>query len=1225
GSDKYLSEAASDTYTVKEHSVTIAPIIRSNSDTLLSTAVEDAVTVSNKESVEKQGNLPTGIGKHTITAKVTYKDRSEEMVEIPYTIKPDAPSISTSIGTAGTNSVTINNVTPGTTVVVYDMTNPNNPLELGRKDVSGATADAAQNGVTVSTNAALRKDTPIAAEVIYKPTVASERIRSDKSSSLIVKEGLTVNSIHAVKGENYTGELASRVHYNDGNDTNLPAGSTVEWKNNQAPDYNQVGTNRYTLVVNVPEQGTTEVEVPVHVYPTASLKKASYTNKQGTLSNGTDASKYVQFEGSADTPNNVTVRWKDGVPDVSTVSADRKATIEIVYPGNASATDTVVKELEVSLPTYHSTAKATEYTRTIGEAYASTDASDYVETTPNTPRGTEYAWKTDETGNQAYGSSTWGGANGDWLGKKTNKVKVYYPNADGGNEKSEVLAEETEEITFITKPAKPSITSDLTWASGTRTTVEVGNVTSGTRVVLYDEQGNELGHTDVAKGANYSTPTTASITPTKDIPAGKVYVKTIYMPDTADQRVESEKSDEATAKTNTLTAKGIIQTLAGTGNIGGVGTLDAATLGKLLRQENGGTDFTGATAEWKDKTNLEKGAAGSRVEHLLVKLAGQSEKQDVAITVTTLEQPSAKAVLKSKGADLASDNLSDYVNAPGQGTLSWEGSPAKVEVGQTLPRIKVTYPTAGVAISDITDQYVDAKVCSLEANPGATSKVTVGDAFDPNASDYVQTVANTAALPGTGVSHAWKDGNKPTSATVGKATYTVVTSFGNDADVPAELRGQSVETQVEVTVLSTKPSKPEVSQNRTDLSITAVVGKDDATKAKITFRDELDQEHTVSFTKGANGQWDKDDANSQPTVQIINNADGTATVHMTGGTAKAGSTVVTKQQKADSDFSDVSELVAKEHLDGATATTKDDGSVEVVVPKEADTATFSYVPEGQTQEKTVTISKGQDGTWTAPADSDLVIKKDDATGRVTVTVPADKVADGSTVKGKVDSATKLSPEVEAKAKAPQPSEFSVRVLDNGDEVITLPQNADSVTINYPVSDANVKTVTISKGQDGTWSGPADSDLVIKKDDATGAVTVTVPADKISGNRTITASAKAGTGAGESTQRDFTQTVPEHQAPTISEVTVAAGATPDAAALNAAITAPKKVKAEATEALKAVAAGTSVTIPVTITYQDGSTEPAEVTVYSKQSTPSKVTAVQKDNGDVSLSLPSDGES
>ncbi|VLR30742.1 surface anchored protein [Streptococcus pneumoniae] len=1224
GSDKYMSEVASQDYTVPEHRVTIAPIIRSNSDTLLSTAVEDAVTVTNKENVEKQGNLPTGIGKHTINAKVTYKDQSEEMVEIPYTIKPDAPSISTSIGTAGKNSVTVNNVTPGTTVVVYDMTNPNNPIELGRKDVSGATADAAQNGVTVSTNATLRKDTPIAAEVIYKPTVAAERIRSDKSSSLVVKEGLAVNSIHAVKGENYTGDLASRIHYNDGQDTGLPAGSTVEWKNNQEPDYNNVGTSRYTLVVNVPNQGTTEIEVPVHVYPTASLKKASYTNKQGTLSNGTDASKYVQFEGSVDTPNNVTVRWKDGVPDVSTVSADRKAKIEVVYPGNASATDTVVKELEVSLPTYHSTAKTTEYTRTIGGTYASTNASDYVETTPNTPRGTEYAWKTDETGNQAYGSSTWGGANGDWLGKKTNKVKVYYPNADGGNEKSEVLAEETEEITFITKPAKPSITSDLTWASGTRTTVEVGNVTSGTRVVLYDEQGNELGHTDVAKGANYATPTTASITPTKDIPAGKVYVKTIYMPDTVDQRVESEKSDEATAKTNTLTAKGIIQTLAGTGNIGGVGTLDAATLGKLLRQENGGTDFTGATAEWKDKTNLEKGNGGSRVEHLLVQLKGHSEKQDVAITVTSLTPPSAKAVLKSKGADLTNDNLADYVTAEGQGTLSWEGNPAKVEVGQALPRIKVTYPTTGVAITDITDQYVDAKVYSLEANSNAKTRVTVGDAFDPSAGDYVNKVANTSDLPNTGVSHAWKDGNKPTSATVGKATYTVVTSFGNDADVPAELRGQSVETQVEVTVLSTKPSKPEVSQNRDDLAITAVVGKDDATKAEITFRDELDQEHTVSFTKGANGQWDKDDANSQPTVQIINNADGTATVHMTGGTAKAGSTVTTKQQKADSDFSDVSELVAKEHLDGATATTKDDGSVEVVVPKEADTATFSYVPEGQTQEKTVTISKGQDGTWTAPADSDLVIKKDDATGSVTVTVPADKVADGSTVKGKVDSATKLSPEVEVKAKAPQPSEFSNHVRDNGDEVITLPQNADSVTINYPVSDANVKTVTISKGQDGTWTAPADSDLVIKKDDTTGSVTVTVPADKISGNRTITASAKAGSGAGESKERTFTTTVSAHQAPTVSEVTVAANGTPSAEQINAAVTAPKKVSAVAAEALKQVAAGSNTEIPVTVTYADGSTETVQLAVYSKQVTPSTVGFQQKDNGDAVLTPPTNAD-
>ena len=164
--------------------------------------------------------------------------------------------------------------------------------------------------------------------------------------------------------------------------------------------------------------------------------------------------------------------------------------IEVVYPGNASSTDTVVKELEVSLPTYHSEEANSEYTLTIGDNF-NTNAKNYVTTSPTAPQGTEYAWKTDGTANQEYGSDTWGGVNGDWIGKKTNKVKVYYPNADGGNEKSEALAEETQEITFIKKPAKPSITTDLEWKSGTRSVVEVGNVTSGTRVVLYDEQGND--------------------------------------------------------------------------------------------------------------------------------------------------------------------------------------------------------------------------------------------------------------------------------------------------------------------------------------------------------------------------------------------------------------------------------------------------------------------------------------------------------------------------------------------------------------------------------------------------------------------------------------------------------------------------------------------------------------------------------------------------------------
>ncbi|OYL08237.1 hypothetical protein AK86_03245 [Streptococcus pneumoniae B1599] len=90
---------------------------------------------------------------------------------------------------------------------------------------------------------------------------------------------------------------------------------------------------------------------------------------------------------------------------------------------------------------------------------------------------------------------------------------------------------------------------------------------------------------------------------------------------------------------------------------------------------------------------------------------------------------------------------------------------------------------------------MDAKVYSLEANSKRQDKSDGGRRpLTISAGDYVQTVANTADLPRTGGQSRMERWQQTTSATVGKATYTVVTSFGNDADVPAELRGQDVET-----------------------------------------------------------------------------------------------------------------------------------------------------------------------------------------------------------------------------------------------------------------------------------------------------------------------------------------------------------------------------------------------------------------------------------------------
>ncbi|ETJ37662.1 Cell wall surface anchor family protein, partial [human gut metagenome] len=64
-------------------------------------------------------------------------------------------------------------------------------------------------------------------------------------------------------------------------------------------------------------------------------------------------------------------------------------------------------------------------------------------------------------------------------------------------------------------PAKPVVTTDLTGKAGTKDPVEV-TAEPGSTVKLLDKDGNEIGKAVAGKDGK------ATITPTKDIPAGKV-------------------------------------------------------------------------------------------------------------------------------------------------------------------------------------------------------------------------------------------------------------------------------------------------------------------------------------------------------------------------------------------------------------------------------------------------------------------------------------------------------------------------------------------------------------------------------------------------------------------------------------------------------------------------------------------------------------------------------
>ncbi|HET1077911.1 TPA: hypothetical protein VQM79_002107, partial [Streptococcus pneumoniae] len=1219
------------------------------------------------------------------------------------------------VGKKDAGSVTVNGVNSGTTVALYDMTNPANPIELGRTDVPKDGDFALKDGVAINLapGKSLSKDMPIAVRSIYKPTVATERVESDYGTSLKVTEGLKAKDYHLIKGENPTGELKDRLQYKDG--TALPPGSTVEWK--KIPDYSRVGDATYKATVTIPGSGSTEVTIPVHVYPTVALASPNgYNNKQGTLSHGSDAETYVVFKDGNQTvakPAGVTVRWQGGTePAIATASASNVGRIEVEYPSDNAAGKTV-QTLDVALPTYHAVAKATEVVRTIDSTFASTEASAYVkkaENGPDLPQGTEYTWQTDETGNAAYGSGTWGKVNDDWLGKKTNKVKVYYPQVDGGNPKEDSLAEETEEITFVTKPATPSITTDLTGSAGTRKTIRIANATPGTTVELYNGD-TKIGSVEVPKAGTtrYSDLTTVDLTMTQDIPtSANITAKAVYKPTEATERVESDASAAKASTFITLSAKGSIQTMKGTGTLTELDNLNEATLAKLLRRSDAATDFTGATGRWKNQDATRKTAeAGTRTETLLVRLAGQTNEQEVNFTFTTLAQPSAKAVVRSNGQDITNDNLSDYVTADGNNGLSWENQPAKVEVGKALPRIQVTYPSNGVAVSDVTTQYVTPKVYALAENPTPSIDAHKGSPLSEDASDYVKPASNTEGFP-NGTTHAWKDGDKPSTDHVGEVTKTVVTTYGQGDDVPAELRGKEVETPVTITVVPDKPvvtpntdgtvdvtvpeettkvevtytpegqdapttvavtknqdgswtapadsgitispdgSKITVSADKlkdgagvTAKGITTIGNKDftsqpsdsanakaprlgaptisrnadygievelddKATHAEVNYVDAGGVARKLTFEKQANGDWEKTDHVAIGTVVTTGNK-----IVMQANTAKAGSTVTATQKSALSDSSSAANHKAIGLLNNPVVTPQIDSGVQIEAPSDATSLEITYTPAGSQAPTKVTLTKGRGGNWTVPTgfevgrDGKPVLKAKTAAAGTEVTVQAKAE----------DMESKPST---GKVKTAQPSTFTPESKQNGDVVIPLPADADKVVINYPESDTVTKTVELTKGADGNWSAPAGSPITVEDGKAT------VKQGTASSGKSITAQATAGTGTDVSAAREATITVPSHTKPTVSTITVEADSQPTADSISNAVTVDHKKTAVAKAALPTVAAGTSQTVGVTVTYDDDSTEDVEVTVQAKEATPTTATTKQWQNGDVEIGLPDNAD-
>ena len=221
-----------------------------------------------------------------------------------------------------------------------------------------------------------------------------------------------------------------------------------------------------------------------------------------------------------------------------------------------------------------------------------------------------------------------------------------------------------------------------------------------------------------------------------------------------------------------------------------------------------------------------------------------------------------------------------------------------------------------------------------------------------------------------------------------------------------------------------------------------------------------------------------------------------------------------------------------------TVEAKDNGSVEVTPPADADTQSVevSYTDEAGTP-KTATLTKGNDGNWTSN-NPDVAV--DPATGKATI--PADKVKDGSPVTAKAtDTAGNAGEEGTANAgnnpdtTAPSAPEVTPSTTD-GSVTVKVPSDAQvgdtvEVTVTPEGSDTPEK-VTLTKQADGSWT--SDKPETVPNVEA-GKDSTTIPEDKVKDGSEVTAQAKDPAG-NESTATTATAGNNKPSAPTVTAST-----------------------------------------------------------------------------------------
>ncbi|HEL2737352.1 TPA: hypothetical protein UDO34_000110, partial [Streptococcus suis] len=410
------------------------------------------------------------------------------------------------------------------------------------------------------------------------------------------------------------------------------------------------------------------------------------------------------------------------------------------------------------------------------------------------------------------------------------------------------------------------------------------------------------------------------------------------------------------------------------------------------------------------------------------------------VKVATLTDPEG---IKS----VAIDNLKDLgytVDTDGNAS----GTPSVTDIGYYSSALNVT-DNANVTTQVFPKSPTDQRYVTHIMDVTVTGEVNKAAGQTPTEAEILEKVAvntgnsgNIVADPTSMYEKILAPGQTlPTT----EGTYTVTVRVITDSNVYKD---------VPVTVIipdSTAPVAPEVDAKE-DGSVTVTPAGDDTTTVDITYTDENGVETTVTATKADNGEW------SVPENSVVTVNPTTGVVTIPADKVKDNSTVSATSTDEVGNTSTPAEATTPATTDNVTP-------VPPAVTEVTDPSNLTDAEKAKVQEAVKTANPG------LPTGTTVAVGND---GTVTITYPDGSVdtipATNTVVK---DSTAPEAPVVTANP------DGSVTVTPAGDDTTT-------VEIKYTDENGVEKTVTATKGEDGTWSVPADSGVTV--DPTTGVVT-----------------------------------------------------------------------------------------------------------------------------------------